>query len=98
MYLKKSAILMTALSIGVFTSFSVLAYEKITPQYDVETFGSATAIPPDDYLLDGNYENGELVNGGIYFSESEALAGMERDRQDALFTKLYPGTGIVEGD
>ena len=30
--------------------------------------------------MDGNYENGELINGSIYHSEAEAVEGVKQDR------------------
>lgn len=100
MNLKRAGILILSLSMGLVMSFASFAEEEVKPQYDLETFGSATAISPDDYLLDGNFENGELVNGGIYFNEDDAIAGVEQDKLDDLNDSsawVYPGTGVVEG-
>ena len=52
-------------------------------QYQLSTRGQAVLIVPGDPLLDGNYENGELVNGGIYHSVQEAIAGVKQDKIDA---------------
>ena len=97
------------IAMSAMMSFGVFAEEKV--QYDVETFGSATAISADDYLLDGNFENGELVNGSIYYDESEVEAGIARDRElakmeaDVFYedcnneemARVTPGTGVTTG-
>lgn len=49
-----------------------------------EIHGNATLLTKDDYLLDGNYDNGELVNGDICFSEEEALAVIHADAFNAV--------------
>lgn len=82
---KKSALIF-ALSITAAIPFASMAEEASlldslpAIQYDVETRGNAETLSEDDYLLDGNYENGELVNGSIYHSESEAVEGVKQDR------------------
>lgn len=52
-------------------------------QYHLQTRGQARLIVPGDPLLDGNYKNGELVNGSVYHSVEEALAGVKRDKIEA---------------
>lgn len=49
-----------------------------------EIHGNAALLTKDDYLLDGNYNNGELVNGDICFSEEEALAVLHADAFNAV--------------
>lgn len=72
------------LSISAALSFQTSADEPFpSPQYDLQLFGNATAISEDDYLRDGDFSNGELVNGSIYFSEADAKAGVQRDREEA---------------
>jgi len=56
--------------------------------YGGNTTGTATLISWDDYLLDGDYENGELINGGIYYSMEDAFRGYQKDRMDALMAKF----------
>lgn len=71
-------------------------------QYTLATKGSVELIVPGDYLLDGNYENGELVNGSIYYSVEEALAGVKQDKTEAqrICTgkeRVTPTTGTITG-
>lgn len=52
-------------------------------QYHLETRGNVQLIVPGHVLLDGNYENGELVNGSVYYSVEDALEGVKRDKEEA---------------
>lgn len=72
-------------------------------QYGGKTTGTATSISWDDYLLDGNYENGELVNGDVYYSVEDAFQGYQKDLSDAqredegIQEMVYPDTGVIVG-
>ena len=67
-------------------------------QYNLPTTGNATLIVPGDPLLDGEYENGELVNGSIYYSIDDAIEGVKRDKIEAKnLTRVDPNTGVIEG-
>lgn len=52
-------------------------------QYHLETRGQAELIAPGHDLLDGRYDNGELVNGSVYYSVEDAIAGVKRDKMEA---------------
>lgn len=83
--------------------------QQIVSQNISSTYGSATLLQEDDYLLDGNFENGELVNGSIYYSKEEAEAGLLRDKEfenqkwmdisldGATALDVYPDAGNAEG-
>ena len=64
---KKILALILVLSTTSALSFSSMAEEVSlldslpAVQYEVETRGNAETLSEDDYLLDGNYENGELI-------------------------------------
>lgn len=113
---KKILALILVLSTTSALSFSSMAEEVSlldslpAVQYEVETRGNAETLSEDDYLLDGNYENGELINGSIYHSEAEAVEGVKQDRIMARtianssesepkpdLARIYPNTGIIEG-
>lgn len=71
-------------------------------QYNLQIKGSVELITPGDYLLDGNYKNGELVNGSIYYSVEEALAGVKQDQIEAQRIcggkeRVTPATGTIKG-
>ena len=91
---KKILALILVLSTTSALSFSSMAEEVSlldslpAVQYEVETRGNAETLSEDDYLLDGNYENGELVNGSIYHSEAEAVEGVKQDRVMASITRF----------
>lgn len=112
MQMKKILVIVLASSAILTSTFSSIAAEKTLleslpdVQYDAPTWGSAEAIPKDDYLLDGNYENGELINGSIYHSEEEAIEGVKQDQivakamaanKEIGAERVYPNTGIIEG-
>ena len=111
---KKILALILVLSTTSALSFSAMAEEVSlldslpAVQYEVETRGNAETLSEDDYLLDGNYENGELINGSIYHSEAEAVEGVKQDRimartiansseSEPDLARIYPNTGIIEG-
>ncbi len=83
--------------------------QQIVSQNILSTYGSVTLLQEDDYLLDGNFENGELVNGSIYHSREEAEAGLLRDKEfenqiwadispdGATTSDVCPDAGNTEG-
>ncbi len=71
-------------------------------QYHLETRGQAELISPGHELLDGKYDNGELVNGSVYYSVEDALAGVKRDKLEAKSIcraeeRVSPPTGTIKG-
>lgn len=100
----KKRIMCAVIAVSLFNLLTTTAMAS-TPS-DVRRIGDVEVIDEDSYLRDGDYENGELVNGSICYSEAEAQAEIEADKAyaDYLFNNgpapregVYPPAGTIEG-